>query len=52
MTARPSLANGLLLRLTWLAAVVGEGDSGPRHLVENLMVCDSLALSLQDCKIF
>lgn len=50
MTARPGLAKGLPLRLMWLAAVVGEGESGPRHLVENLMVCDALALGLQDSK--
>lgn len=45
MTARPTLADGLLL-LAWLV-IIGEGDSGPGHLVENLMVCDTRALGLQ-----
>lgn len=50
VTARPALANGLLLRLTSLAPVVGKGNSGPRNLVEYLMVRNTRALGLQNCK--
>lgn len=50
VTARPSLANGLLLGLSWVATIVGEGDSGPRYLVEDLMVRDTRTLGLQDFK--
>lgn len=55
VAAGPTLANGqlvllLLLPLLMWRVVVGEGDSGPRNLVENLMICNTLALGLQDCK--
>lgn len=48
VTARPTLATGLLLWLTCVTAVVGEGDSGPRNFVKDLMICDACALGLQD----
>lgn len=50
VTACPHLANGLPLGFKWLAVVVGQSDSSPRHLVENLMVCDARTLGLQDSK--